>query len=63
LELVDKSHKTKKNKKGRMQGLSPLPKKEASTTSIGIQKNHEELMLEETKFQKICNSCRNTRDG
>jgi hypothetical protein len=37
LELVDKIHKRKKNKKGRMQGRNPLPKKAASTTSIGIQ--------------------------
>jgi hypothetical protein len=51
LELPDKSHMRKKNKKGRMQGIIPLPKKAASTTSIGIQTNPEELMREETKVQ------------
>ena len=34
-----------------MQGRNPLPKKAASTTSIGIQTDPEELMVEETTVQ------------
>jgi hypothetical protein len=46
LELEDKIHKRKKNKKGRMQGRNPLPKKASSTTSVGI--HTDTLILEET---------------
>jgi hypothetical protein len=36
LELANKIHRIKKNKRGRMQGRNPLLKKVASTTSVGI---------------------------
>jgi predicted nuclease with TOPRIM domain len=45
LELEDKIHKRKKNKRGRMQGINPLPKKAASTTYVGIQTDPKEVMV------------------
>jgi hypothetical protein len=49
LELADKIHRRKKNKKGRMQGRNPLPKKATSTMFVGIDTDPEELMVEEAK--------------
>ena len=51
LELEDKINIRKKNKRGRMQGRNPLPKKVASTTFVGIQTDPEELMVEEAVVQ------------
>ena len=34
-----------------MQGRNPLPKKAVSTTSVGIQTNSEELVVEEVVVQ------------
>jgi hypothetical protein len=51
LELADNIHRRKKNKRGRMQGRNPLPKKAVSTTSVGIQTNLEELVVEEAVVQ------------
>jgi hypothetical protein len=51
LELVDKTHKRKKNKRGRVQGRNPLPKQATSTNSMGTQTNPEELVVEEVATQ------------
>jgi hypothetical protein len=47
LELADITHRRKKNKRGRVQGINPLPKQAVSTNSVGIQTDPEELMVEE----------------
>jgi hypothetical protein len=35
LEQADKSHKRKKNKRSRVQGRNPLPKRTVTTNSMG----------------------------
>jgi hypothetical protein len=51
LELADKTHKIKKNKRGRVQGRNPLPKQATSTNSMGTQTDLEELVVEEATTQ------------
>jgi hypothetical protein len=51
LEHIDKSHKRKKNKRAKVQGRNPLAKEAINTNSVGIQIDHEEIVVEKTVAQ------------
>jgi hypothetical protein len=51
LEQADKAHQRNKNKRPRMQGRNPLPKREVTTNSVGIQTDPEEITVEDAVAQ------------
>jgi hypothetical protein len=51
LEQADKAHKRKKNKRPRVQGRNPLPKRAVTTNSVGTQTDPEEIIAEDAVAQ------------
>jgi len=47
LEQADKAHKRKKNKRPKVQGRNPLPKREVTTNYAGTQTDLEEIIVED----------------